>query len=148
MKEFVTAAKTTAGRVDKTSKIETTHDGNKVVFYEPDTASIAIMAMISNQKMSVANMGTFIEFIFNVMDPDTQKYFRRRLMDVDDPFGLDGPGGLMDIFKSLTEEWSARPTKSPSDFRPARRATGPGSTGNTAAKASTSSRSRSRASSQ
>ena len=148
MKEFVTAARPTAGKIDKTSKVTFKHDGKEVTFFEPDAGTLAIMAMISNQKMSVQNMGTFIEFIFNVMDPPTQIYFRQRLMDTDDPFGLDGKGGLMDIFKSLTEEWSARPTKKPSDFQPARRATGRGSTGTTPVKASTSSRSRSRASSQ
>lgn len=148
MKEFVTAAKPTAGKVDKTSIIDTKHDGTDVRFYEPDPGSLAVMAMVSNQKMTVANMGVFIEFIFNCMDPKTQIYFRQRLMDPDDPFGLDGDGGLMDIFKSLTEEWSARPTKSPSGSQPARRATGRASTGATRAKGSTSSVSRSRASSR
>lgn len=148
MKEFVTAAKPTTGKVDKTSIIDTKHDGNDVRFYEPDPGSLAVMAMVSNQKMTVANMGVFIEFIFNCMAPDTQLYFRQRLMDPDDAFGLDGDGGLMDIFKSLTEEWSARPTKSPSGSQPARRATGRASTGATRAKGSTSSISRSRASSR
>lgn len=148
MKEFVTAVKPKAGKIDKTSKTVFKHDGREVTFFEPDAGSLAVMAMISNQKMSVQNMGTFIEFIFNVMDEDTQLYFRQRLMDLDDPFGLDGAGGLMDIFKNLTEEWSGRPTKKPSDFQPARRSTGSGSTAATRAKAPTSLRSRSRASSQ
>lgn len=148
MKEFVTAAKPTAGKIDKGSVIETTHDGTVVRFFEPDPGSLAVMAMVSNQKMTVANMGVFIEFIFNCMAPETQLYFRKRLMDTDDPFGLDGEGGLMDIFKTLTEEWSARPTKSPSGSQPARRATGRASTGATRAKGSTSSVSRSRASSR
>jgi hypothetical protein len=148
VKEFVTAAKPTAGKVDKSSIIDTKHDGHDVRFFEPDPGSLAVMAMVANQKMNVANMGVFIEFIFNCMDPKTQVYFRQRLMDPEDPFGLDGPGGLMDIFKNLTEEWSARPTKQPSGSQPARRSTGQGSTGATRAKGSTSSVSRSRASSR
>jgi hypothetical protein len=148
VKEFVTAAKPTAGKVDKSSVIETKHDGRDVRFYEPDSGSLAIMAMVANQKMTVANMGIFIEFIFNCMDEPTGAYFKQRLMDPDDPFELDGAGGLMDIFKALTEEWSARPTKSPSGSQPARRSTGRASTGATRAKGSTSSVSRSRASSR
>jgi hypothetical protein len=148
VKEFVTAAKPTAGKVDKTSIIDTKHDGRDVRFYEPDPGSLAVMAMVANQKMTVANMGIFIEFIFNCMAPETQVYFKQRLMDPEDAFGLDGAGGLMDIFKSLTEEWSARPTKSPSGSAPARRSTGRASTGATRAKASTSSTSRSRGSSR
>lgn len=149
MKEFVTAAKPTIGKLDKTQVIKTTHDGTPVEFYEPDAGSIAVMAMIANQKMSPQNMGYFIEFIFNCMSPNTQTYFQRRLMDPDDHgFTLDSQGGLMDIFKALTEEWSARPTKKPSDFQPARRATGSASTAATPVKAKTSSSSRSRASSR
>lgn len=136
------------GKVDKTQVITTKHDGTEVKFYEPDTGSLAVMMMIANQKMTVQNMGTFIEFIFNLMDEDTQVYFRQRLMDPADAFELNGEGGLMDIFKALTEEWSARPTKEPSDYRPAQRATGRASTASTQAKGSTSSRSRSAASSR
>lgn len=148
MKEFVTAVKPKVGKLDKTSPIIMKHDGKEVKFYEPDPGSIAIMAMIAGQKMNVQNMGTFLEFIFNCMDEETQLYFRRRLMDMDDSFGFDGEGGLMEVWKALTEEWSARPTKQPSDFRPARRATGRASTATTRAKAPTSSKSRSAGSSR
>lgn len=148
MKEFVTAVKPKAGKVDKTSRIETKHDGHDVVFFEPDSGALAIMMMVSVQKMSVENMGMFIEFIFNCMEDDTARYFQRRLMDPKDPFGFEGEGGLMDIFKALTEEWSARPTQQPSSSQPARRVTGNASTAPTRVKASTSSRSRSAASSR
>lgn len=143
MKEFVTAVKPKVGKLDKTSVITFKHDGKDVNFYEPDAGSLAIMMMVAGQKMTPQNMGTFIEFIFNCMDEETQLYFRRRLMDMDDSFGLSGEGSLMEIWKALTEEWSARPTKKPSDFRPARRATGRASTASTRAKAPTSSKSRS-----
>jgi hypothetical protein len=148
VKEFVTAVKPNAGKIDKTSVITMKHDGTEIRFYEPDAGSLGIMMMVAQQNMTAQNMGTFIEFIFNCMDEETQLYFRRRLMDIDDPFGFDGEGGMMEIFKALTEEWSARPTKQPSDFRPARRATGQGSTAPTRAKAPTSSRSRSAGSSR
>lgn len=148
MKEFVTAAKPNVGKLDKTSVIVMKHDDTEVTFFEPDSGSLAIMMMVAGQKMTPQNMGTFIEFIFNCMDEDTQLYFRRRLMDMSDPFGLSGEGSLMEIWKALTEEWSARPTKQPSDFRPARRATGRASTASTRAKAPTSSKSRSAGSSR
>lgn len=141
MKEFVTAAKPKLGTVDRGAAIKTKHDGKEVTFYEPDPGSLAIMLMITSQVgpkgegLTVQQMGEFIAFIFNTMENETALYFRKRLMDPEDSFTFSDPGGLMDIFKELSKEWSARPTKSPSGSRPARRATGKGSTAPTRVRA-------------
>lgn len=150
MKEFYTAAKDTLGDVTEEDLITFKHDGNEVTFYQPSAGQLAIMANIMNgAKDDPVLAGNFIQLFFAMMEEeDTLPYFRNRLMDRNDTFDIDGPGGMVDIFKALTEEWSARPTKQPSDYQPPRRATGRASTATSPVRASTSSRSRSRASSQ
>lgn len=149
MKEFYTAAKDTLGDVDEEDLITFKHDEKEVSFYQPSAGQLAIMMNVVNSSRRDPQIaGSFIQLFFSMMEDETLVYFQSRLMDRKDPFDLDGEGGLFEIFEGLTEEWSARPTKQPSDFQPARRATGPKSTGTTRVKASTSSTSRSRASSQ
>lgn len=150
MKEFFTAAKDTFGEVSEDEKIVFKHDGREVTFFQPSDGQMAIMLNMGGRDMDPRSAGTFIQLWFSMMDNDTVRYFQTRLMDRDDKgFDLESEGGVFDIFESLVEEWSARPTKQPSDFQPSRRATGPKSTGSTRVRASTSSGStRSRASSQ
>lgn len=144
MREFVTAAKDTLGEVDEDSIITFKHDGRDVTFFEPSTGQQAIMLTMGRRDMDKKQAGQFIALFFEMMDEETERYFEGRLMDRRDTFDLDGEGGIMDIFEGLIEEWSGKDTKQPSDYQPPRRATGRASTGGTRAKASTSSRSRSR----
>jgi len=149
MKEFVTAAKDTFGEVDDDDKITFLHDGREVTFFTPSDGQLAIMLNMGGREMDPKMAGTFIQLWFSMMDDDTLRYFQSRLMDRNDrAFDLDSEGGVFDIFESLVEEWSARPTKQPSDFQPSQRATGRKSTATTRVKARTSSAStRSRVSS-
>jgi hypothetical protein len=147
MKEFVTAAKETLGEVDEESKITFMHDGREITFFEPSTGQQAIMLSMGGRNMDVRAMGTFIQLFFEMADDDTARYLQGRLLDRNDTFDVTGDGGMFDLFEALTEEWSARPTRSQSDSPKPRRATGRASTGTARAKASTSSASRSRASS-
>lgn len=147
MKEFVTAAKGTLGEVDEESKITFKHDGRDITFFEPSTGQQAIMLSMGGRTMDVRAMGTFIQLFFEMADDDTARYLQGRLLDRNDTFDVTGDGGIFDLFEAITEEWSARPTREPSDSPSPRRATGRASTASTRAKASTSSTSRSRASS-
>jgi hypothetical protein len=147
VKEFVTAAKDSLGEVDEDSKITFRHDGREITFFEPSTGQQAIMLSMGGRAMDVKAMGTFIQLFFEMADNDTAKYLQGRLLDRNDTFDVQGDGGIFDLFEAITEEWSARPTREPSDSPSPRRATGRASTGRTRAKASTSSTSRSRASS-
>jgi hypothetical protein len=149
VKEFITAAADSIGNVDEEEAVKFLHDGREVKFYKPSSGQAAIMMTMGGREMNVAAAGTFIQLFLELMDEDTRRYFSSRLLDRNDPFSnLKGEGGLFDIWETLMEEWSARPTKQPSDFQPSRRATGRSSTGSTRAKGSTSSRSRSTASSR
>lgn len=147
MKEFITAAKDTLGEVDEESKITFKHDGRDITFFEPSTGQQAIMLAMGGRTMDVKTMGTFIQLFFEMAEDETARYLQGRLLDRNDTFDVIGEGGIFDLFEALQEEWSARPTREPSESRASRRATGRASTGTTRAKASTSSTSRSRASS-
>jgi len=150
VKEFYTAAKDTLGEVTEDDLIVFKHDGTEVTFFQPSSGQLAIMANIMQGSRNDPTLaGNFIQLFFAMMEEEeTLPYFQNRLMDRKDAFDLDGDGGMFDIFKHLVEEWSARPTKQPSDYQPPRRATGSKSTAPTRVRASTSSPSRSRASSQ
>lgn len=151
MREFVTAA--AREEDDEDGKLIFTHDGEEVVFFRPSSGQMALMMSLgvgvtSKSKRGGESVARFIALFMELMDGDTQDYFESRLLDRRDTFDLDGEGGIFDIWEYLVEEWSARPTNEPSGSQPSRRATGKASTAPSRAKASTSSRSRSTASSR
>lgn len=147
MREFFTAAKEDLGEVDPSNQLTFLHDETEVTFNKPSTGQMALMLSMGNRKMTMDQMGTFIALFIELGDGPTQRYLQSRLLDASDSFDIESEGGIMDMFEALVEDWSARPTKQPSDFQKSRRRTGPASTAPTRAKASTSSRSRSTASS-
>lgn len=148
MKEFITAAQDDLGEVDENDVITFKHDGREVVFFVPSTGQQAIMLAMGGRDMDTKAAGTFIHLFFEMMDAPTQRYFNTRLMDRDDKgFDLDTEGGVFDIFEHLTEQWSGKAKKQPADFQKSQSTTGRESTASTRVRASTSSRSRSRASS-
>lgn len=148
MREFTTAVVEEGLEVDEEDVTTFKHDGREVTFYRPGTGQEALMLSMSQRDMEAKDAASFINLFFSLMDSDTYKYFEKRLMDRNDPFDLDSEGGIFDLFIGLSEEWSGRPTKEPSDYQPPQQATGKKSTASTRAKASTSSSSRSRASSR
>lgn len=143
MKEFYTAVKDDIGVVDVESQVRMKHDDTEIVFNKPSNGQFALMLSMGGRKMTPAMAGNFIALFIELADEDTQRYLQSRLLDARDTFDLDGEGGIFDLWEALTEEWSGRPTKQPSDFQPPRRATGRSSTAPSRAKGSTSSRSRS-----
>ena len=136
MREFHTAVKATLDQeTEREGKVTFLHDGTEVTFYFPTTAQFAAAMSVSSDR----DVNVMIGFIFEMMDEDTKRYFRRRLLDSFDPFDLEGEGSLMEVYEALTEEWSARPTKSPSDFSSSQKPDGRKSTAKRASKVSTSS---------
>ena len=146
MREFIAAAKPEL--LEDTDVIEFEHEGTLVTFFEPKTAHLGIMMSMTARRITPSTAGQFIALMFEMMDQETETYFQNRLMDRKDSFDLAGDNGLMAVFEALVEEWSARPTKEPSDYQPPQRRTGSKSTATTRAKGSTSSTSRSRATSR
>lgn len=147
MREFVTAARDTF-EAEPQSEITFKHDGREVTFFEPGSGQLVIMMGFGRGQIDHKQAATFIALFFSMMDDETVTYFQDRLMDAKDPFDIDSEGGIFDLWEGLVEQWSARPTREPSDYQPKRTSTGRASTASTRAKASTSSTSRSRASSR
>lgn len=142
MREFHTAAQAkVAEEADDLTPITFKHDGTEVTFNPPTPAQYAVM-MAANAGGGVGSIGDFIAAMFEMMDDKTRRYFKGRLLRTDDPFDLTNEGGLMDVWQGLAEEWSARPTKQPSDFTPSRASGGRSSTVRRASKVKTSSTSR------
>lgn len=143
MKEFVTAAKGRATERNEDDAITFLHNGTEVKFYRPNDAQQAMMLAMGGRSMSLKAAGTFIHLFIELGDDDTQRYFQDIMLDATSGFDLKEEGGLFDIWEYLTEQWSGKASKQPSDYQPPRRKTGRSSTGSTRAKASTSSASRS-----
>ena len=150
MREFITATlKEGENLQEQRDSVKFLHDGREVTFYEPSSAQMAIMSTVrASRDIGLREIQTLMGFFFGMMDEETYEYFQDRMMDPLDPLSdIEAEGGMIDIIDSLTEEWSGKASKQPSDYQPPRKSTGRSSTGSTRAKASTSSRSRSTASS-
>lgn len=149
MKDFVTSAKGTIGKKrDPKTATKFKVDGVPVVFFEPMPGQAAIMMTMGTREINLEASALFVQLFFDLMDDHTRRHLTTRLLDADDPFEMESEGGIFDIWENLIKEWSGKKAiNMPSDYQPPRRVTGKSSTGTSPVRASTSSRSRSRASS-
>lgn len=128
MKEFTTAAKAVAASNEGVvgEVLVAKVDGREVTFNPPTEGQMAVLLAASAGLMSDAEAAAnIINFFFSLVGDDDSRYLRQKLFHSEDPFGLEE---IKDITMWLIEEWSGRPTKSPSDFMPSRQAGGPKST--------------------
>lgn len=139
-KEFNTAARKALASTDAElpQPVTVTVDSREVTFQPATEGQIAlILAALSDTSGTLNGIATVINFFFSLLDPtklevqdgeddsgladamsklDSDiRYFKLRLLDGNDPF--DG-GDVIDIVSYLIEEWTAHPTKQPSDFMP------------------------------
>lgn len=138
MKEFVTAAKAKGFKRSEEDAITFLHNGTEVTFYRPNDAQQAMMLAMGGRSMSLKAAGSFIQLFIELGDDATQRYFQDLMLDAESGFDLTEEGGLFDIWEYITEEWSGKASKQPSDYQPPRRNTGRGSTASTRVRASTS----------
>lgn len=141
MQEFITAAREDFTPDGEDDAITFRHDQRDVTFYRPTSAQLMIIAAAANSDDFEA-AGSYLSMFLNMAESDARRYFHARLMDRTDPFDLDSEGGVREIMDWLMEQWFARPTKQPSDYRASSSRTGSRSTATSRAKASTSSASR------
>lgn len=148
MKEFLTATEDELGQVDEEDEIVFMHDGRELVFYVPSTGQQAIMLAMARRDSDHRAAGTFIQLFFEMADNETQRYLETRLMDREDRgFDMDTKGGIFDIFDYISAQWSPKAPKQPADYQKSQSVTGTESKAPTRARASSSSRTRSRVSS-
>lgn len=148
IKKFVTAAADSITEVDPDDVVEIDLDDRIIAFYRPSAAQAAIMMTAGRNPNDAEQVRLFMTLFLELMDEEDARYIEGRLLSRRDPFDLDSEGGLFDMWEHLTESWSGKASKQPADYQKPRRATGKSSTATTRAKASTSSGSRGRASSQ
>jgi hypothetical protein len=97
-------------------------DGEKFVAYPPTGAQLALaMAAQSQHSTTTERIRGLVDFLDSILDEQGQARFRERLLDRDDPFDMST---VEAVILWLTEQWSARPTQSPSGSRPSPRGSG------------------------
>jgi hypothetical protein len=128
MKSFSTAARATAHEKDLPigPDVEFEYDERKVVATAPTGAQLALFLSAFGD---TADMGTRVvdtlNFFTSRFSRDDAGYFKRRLNDPNDSFDF---ADLAEVLSWLVEEWSGRPTISPSDSASWPTPTGNGST--------------------
>jgi hypothetical protein len=126
VREFKTAGRRAATVIEDAEPIEFKVDGDVFTAYPPTAGQMAMMLAAQADSRDVPeNVAGVIDFFDGLLDDEGRDTFRRRLLDRDDPFDFDM---VNEIMEGLMEEWSARPTKSPSVSATSQRSGGPRST--------------------
>ena len=114
MKAFTTAAK--AVDISPDEAIEFTIDDEVCRAFQPSNGQLAVLlASVSSTQQWTHQVAGVINFFDAVLDENSSSYITRRLLDRQDQFGIDE---VQEIIEWLVEEWSARPTQSPSGSTP------------------------------
>jgi hypothetical protein len=101
-------------------------DGETFTAYPPTGGQLAlVMASVGKHSQAVERVVAIIDFFDSLLDDEGQARIRERLMDRDDSFDLENVEAILDY---LVKEWSARPTKRPSDYQQSRSRTTKSST--------------------
>ena len=127
LKSFTTAARSAEENAFEAVPITVEIDEREITFLPPTDGQFAVALAGSGDLVDTATMAsTQINFFFSLIEKkDDSNYLRRRLFDRSDDFGVEM---IADIITYLMEEWSARPTKQPSDFLPSQSSAGTRST--------------------
>lgn len=105
MRQFKTALREAT---EPEAKIEFEIDGQQVFAFPPDPAQMAVLISgFGRHSSNAEQIATFIDFFAAVLDKDSASYVVQRLLDRDDPFGLDE---LSEVGEWLIEEWGGFPT--------------------------------------
>lgn len=114
IKEFTTAAREAKANAD--DGIPFVVDGHECVCYKPEASQFAVlMASISRQNDFSSQVAGVINFFASVLDQPTHAHLTGRLLDRTDPFGIEEVQGIIEW---MVEEWTGRPTQSPSGSTP------------------------------
>lgn len=125
VKEFTTALKELTEPQDEEGW-DFTVDGQVLHAYPPDPAQLAVLMASTGRHTQIhTQIAGTINFFVEVMDEASAGYLERRLLDRNDPFGLEE---VTEIMEWMIEEWTGRPTQPPSVSTRSRRSGGPKST--------------------
>lgn len=94
--------------------------------YKPGDGQVAAFMTTSAAWTSTPEkVAGAVGFLDSVLEEEDRTYLRSRLFDRHDPFG---PVHVLKIIEALMEEWTGRPTETPSGSTPSRRSGGRKST--------------------
>lgn len=132
MREFITAAEKAGETQDEVDQgITFMVDKVECVAYQPGDGQLAVlMATTGRHSSQNEQIAGIINFFASVLSDESHGYIVSRLLDRRDRFGLEQ---VQDIIEWLIEEWSGRPTKSPSGSTASPPSTGLSSTAETPA---------------
>jgi hypothetical protein len=126
IKSFTTAARNNTDDGVLGEPVDVEVDGRTVTFLPPTTGQIAVTLAGSSEMATDSELAAAqINFFFSLLEKRDATWFRRRLFDRSDDFDIETIG---EIVEYLMEQWSARPTKQPSDYLPSQRSGGKKST--------------------
>lgn len=112
MKEFITAANEGPEDADDDGAMEFNVDGVLCKCYKPGDGQLAVlMASTGRHTSEQEQIAGVINFFVAVLDDQSHNYLVNKMLDRTDPFGI---AQVQDIMTWMVEEWTARPTKSPS----------------------------------
>jgi len=129
MKQFTTAMKegSDGDMFADGEPIEFAIDGDTFIATPPSSTQFALfMASQASTRTTADKMAGVIDFIDWMLSDEDRLHLRARLLDRDDALDYDL---LCEVMEGLVEEWSARPTRSPSDSPQSPQSTGRRSTG-------------------
>ena len=110
MKEFVTAVEQAEREEDE--GIAFLIDGHECHAYMPTDGQIAMaIAGVGRHTNDMQKTAAAIDFFVGVLDEESEQYVVERMMSRNDPLGLDQ---VQEIIMWLIEEFTGRPTQSPS----------------------------------
>lgn len=134
-KSFALAAEEANGTADDALEFQMEGDDTQLRAYLPSEGQMVLILGVASDLTDAGQASAAVMDVFwELLEEDTRRHLRRRLLSRTDPFGL---GDIMNIIEWLVEESTARPTQQPSASTPSRGTTGRPSTGSARQRAST-----------
>ncbi len=108
MREFVTAVQEAyEGEADEGQTMKL--DGRELTYYKPAEGQFMVfMASTSRHSSTQEQIAAVVNFFVELFDKDSQAHLVERLLDREDPFGIEQINNILD---ALAEDWSGRPTQ-------------------------------------
>lgn len=109
MREFVTAVNEAYEPDDADKGEKLVLDGRELTYYKPvEGQYMVFMASTGRHASQNDTVAAVVNFFVELFDKDSQSYLVARLLDRDDPFGIEQINEMLD---AMAEDWTGRPTK-------------------------------------
>lgn len=111
MREFTTALAEKVEKEEGAEPLDFKLDGKEYKVWKPLPSQVAMLVTsMGKRKHDTDKVAGIVDFLMAVLDEEGAANISERLLDRNDPFGLDQ---VQDIIEWLIEEWTGRPTQRP-----------------------------------